>query len=149
MTLRASRKQDEMRIVEEKVRTYAFILNHLDEMKFKSEITSSRLGIPPEEDEFLYVANKDKDNKDQWDRFEEGIDNKIKEQPHLVDKEIRRKWAEVKGLRGDARTKKATTELRDMLANKADEITRKYLPHIKRDIISEFSVDEPPRSSPS
>lgn len=142
MTLRAIRKQDAMRIIEEKVRTYAFILNHLDEMKFKADAMALRFGIPAEEDDFLFIANKDEEGKDQLDRFEQEIDNKIKEQPHLVDKEIRKKWAEVKALRADPRVKKVTTELRKMLANKADEITKKYLPHIKRDIISEFSLDQ-------
>jgi hypothetical protein len=141
MTLRASRKQDEMRIIEEKVRIYAFILNHLDEMKFKSDAIALRLGRPLEQDGFLFRADKDKEGKDELDRFEEEIDNKIKEQPHLVDKEIRKKWAEVKALHADPRVKNATTELRKMLADKADKITEKYLPLIKRDIISEFSPD--------
>ncbi len=143
MSLRALRKQDEMRIVEEKIRTYAFILNHLDVMKFRAEATARRFGIPVEQDEFLHVANRDKEGKDELDRFEEEIDNRIREQSHLVDKDILRKWVEVKSLRADPRVNKATAELRKMLAKKADEITQKYLPHIKRDIISAFSIDEP------
>ncbi|MGH9926668.1 MAG: hypothetical protein ACREAS_09180 [Nitrososphaera sp.] len=139
MNRRASRKRDKIRMIEDKIRMYAFVLYYLNELRFKFQIISSRLGKPQEEDGYLYISDK---NKDEWKPLVEAIDNKLREQPHLVSPQIHKKWVEVKSLFFDPKSKKAISELRKMLADEGNRIVKKYLKYIDQDVISGFSLDE-------
>jgi hypothetical protein len=144
MNLRVLRKKDEMRMVEDKLRMNAFILYYLNEMKFTYDVISSHLDKEKEEDGYLYLSDK---NKNEMKSLIEAIDNKLREQPHLVTPNIHKKWIEVKSLYFDEKSKKATSELRKMLADEGNQIIKKYLKYIKQDIISGFLLDEPGAST--
>jgi hypothetical protein len=111
-------------MIEDKIRMYAFVLYYLNELRFKFQIISSHLSKPQEEDGYLYISDK---NKDEWKPLVEAIDNKLREQPHLVSPQIHKKWVEVKSLFFDPKSKKAISELRKMLADEGNRIVKKYL----------------------
>jgi hypothetical protein len=94
--LKVSKKKDEMRMVEDKLRMYALILYYLNELRFKFQSLSSHLGRPEEEDALLIIDSKNKNEKDDfdWDVVTKTIDAKLREQPHLISPQIHKKWVE-------------------------------------------------------
>jgi hypothetical protein len=155
MNLNASKKRDEMRMVEDKLRMYALILYYLNELRTAFEAISAREGRPSEEDAILIRdvsnsgsrRNKNKDENDnEWNVVVKTIDAELREQPHLVDPHIHRKWVELKSLYFDERSKIIIPELRKMLMDKGNQIIEKYLKYIDQDIISGFSQRPSPSS---
>jgi hypothetical protein len=143
MNLKVLGKKDKNRMTEEKLRAYAFVIYHINEMQFKYDAYSGTTG----EGGYAYtISGKNRDGgkvKNEWDLLVEAIDNKLKERPELVNPQIHRKWVEVKTSFFKPESKKAVSELREALANEGNEIRRKHFKHIEGDIISAFSLVEP------
>ncbi len=82
-------------------------------------------------------------NQEDWEQLIQGIDERIREQYYLLNRQIYEKWVTAKTLRAYQKSKKIFPELRQMLTDEYKQILRKHLKHIKGDIISEISPDKP------
>lgn len=134
MNIRASKKRNEMSLIEEKVHLYTFIIAHLDEMKYIDNAIALVQNKLPDPDGYSY-------NK--WKELIQQVDDRIRKQYYLLNRQIYEKWVTVKTIHAYPESKKVLPELRQMLTDEYNQVLRKHLKHIKGDIISEISPDKP------
>lgn len=136
MNIHASKKKSEMSIIEEKIHLYAFLISRLDEMKFIDDAIALHERKPEDPNGFSY-------DEAGWQRLIQEIDDRIRERYFLLKRPIYKKWVTVKTLHGYPVSKGVLPELRQMLTDEYNQVLSKHFKHIKGDIISEISPDEP------
>jgi hypothetical protein len=61
VTLRVAKKQNQIRVIEEKLDLYSYIVFHLDKMRFKGDALKEHSGDVNSEEVYVYAENELKD----------------------------------------------------------------------------------------
>ena len=83
ITLRVSRKQNQIKMVEEKLDLYSYIIFHLDKMRFKGEAIKERKGDTSGGEVYAYSATKN-----ELEDVISLINDKIKDRYYLFKQDI-------------------------------------------------------------
>ena len=87
ITLRVSRKQSEIKMIEEKLDLYSYIIFHLDKMRFKGEAIKELKGDTNGEEVYAYSATKN-----ELEHVISLINDKIKDRYYLFKQDILKQW---------------------------------------------------------
>jgi hypothetical protein len=135
MNLRLQKKEEEMGIVKDKLNLYAFLISRFDEMKYTFEVIRSHRNLPQNPNGFVFRGND-------WNKFVEDIDNRIKEHYNLLSEEIEQKWIYVKTLPSDPSSARVLSDLRRMLIDEYNNMRETDLKHLQHRI-RKLSHDKP------
>jgi hypothetical protein len=110
ITLRVSRKQNQIRMVEEKLDLYSFIIFQLDKMRFKGEAIKEHKGDSSSEEINAYSATKN-----ELEGVISSITDKIKDRYYLFKQDILKEWVYVNTFFAHPTTKDRLPKLRQMI----------------------------------
>lgn len=86
ITLRVSRKHSEIKMIEEKLDLYSYVIFHLDKMRFKGEAIKEHKGDTSGEEVYAYSA------ENELEHVVSLINDKIKDRYYLFKQDILKQW---------------------------------------------------------
>jgi MoaA/NifB/PqqE/SkfB family radical SAM enzyme len=122
VTMREFRKKNEIEIIKEKLDVCSFMIYHLDEMQYKYEAASS---IKSEEEKKEKQETGYIFTNQEFKKYIQDIDEKIKNKYYLVNQKILQKWVITKTLRAYPQSKETMSELRKILVEEYNKTVDK------------------------
>lgn len=109
-TLRVARKQNQTRLIEEKLALYSYISFYLDKMRFKGDAIKERKGDTNPEEQYGYSATHN-----ELEGIISLINDKIEEKYYLFRQDILKEWVYVSTFFAHASIKDRLPRLRKMI----------------------------------
>ena len=115
INIRTFKKQNQIRLIEDKLAAYSYITFHIDKMRFKGEALKKHGGDTNVEDVYGYT------DKEREEIFQ-AINKKIEEKYFLLNQDILKEWAWVSTLFAHESSKQHMSNLKNLIVKEYNDI---------------------------